>query len=339
MTPTSRSLTIHAFVSEAEHGLVRHAVTTLADCVAAASDAAPAINLALMPAARSDQLSATSLPPVEGGQRVVVLSLLPDVVSEPPLALDDARGHWQACIQNLQEAGANDLFVCNVFRHVPGEMVHRYLGKPESLRERIQRFNRMLIDLSHDTGIAVVDLDCALADRGADALQTDYLLAGERAAVAGGECLAATLLMAGLDEWIDPEVQARALAAMETRQEARNWLAFRKYQVAITAFVKRLGAFRKEAMQGKPDAQRDQGKFVLESIEELKNAGFQGNLGLHREFLAALRDIGEGQLECHAARQSKDAGRITQANERIKRGDSRLAIFLKAFDDYVPADQ
>jgi hypothetical protein len=99
------------------------------------------------------------------------------------------------------------VMLLTVFRAVPERRTH----KGQLLLERIRRLDRMALDLSHDLGVTVVDIDRAFADIGARVLATDYRLAGRVAAEAAGHSFALSLLSLGLDDIIPVDVQERAL--------------------------------------------------------------------------------------------------------------------------------
>ena len=141
-------------------------------------------------------------------------------VEEPAVDLGATASHWRLILAEMRKTSSAGVFLCNVFRHVPGDLAHRYFGTPPSLGERIRRFNLLGAEVSKDTGAYIVDLDWALANVGASELQTDYRLQGKAAAVAGAAALVSTLFKAGLDEFLPAEVQVKALAHFEARQEA-----------------------------------------------------------------------------------------------------------------------
>lgn len=126
-----------------------------------------------------------------GSAPVVVLSLLPDV-EDASTTRDEAREHLAALRGRLVAGGASAVLVCNVFRCAPAGSV---------IDDRILEFNRMLIDLSHQTGVVVVDVDRAMAYHGSEALGCDYRCLGSRAAKVAAGALAEALVDGGvLDE-------------------------------------------------------------------------------------------------------------------------------------------
>jgi hypothetical protein len=305
----------------------------------------------------------------QGGQRIVVLSLRADVLQPalrhgqkgypllplpdwqegwtpsqrewvavqfeeaPPVAVDTAARHWEAICTEVLRGGATGVFLCNVFRHVAGPVAHRYNDTAESLGERIRKFNLLAADVSHTTGAFVVDLDRALTRVGARALGTDYLLGGEAAAAAGAEALVSTLFRAGLDDYLPPEVEAKALAAFEARQAADDWLASHVYQNRVMAFFAHLQALR-SGSKADVEGVRRFGTFLLRAADELQGACPARDLSLHRQFLAAVREFGAGQLDMIRAVQARDAAALRRAEARAWAGSQQLGVFGKAFDEF-----
>ena len=126
-----------------------------------------------------------------------------DRVDEPFV---ETEMRWRTYLAKLQATGAA-LSICTVFRHVHGRPG---LGVPSPILERIRRLNRLAIELSHDLGVGVIDIDRAFAHVGAQNLQTDYRLSGELAAEFAGHTVALSFLSCGLDEVVDPELQEKA---------------------------------------------------------------------------------------------------------------------------------
>ena len=191
---------LRAFVSPAEAPIVKNAARRLEEWLTGAGAKVPAVGVEFVQSlgdlSRGD------------GPAVLIASMLPD--------LDEALGDWPnaearltGAYQGLAERGGALAFLCTVFRHVPQE-----LGEEarDALRLAIRRLDLLAIGVSHTTGLNLIDLDRALAHIGALALETDYRLGGMAARKAAGRAVAATILGAGLDEWIAPEVQERAAA-------------------------------------------------------------------------------------------------------------------------------
>jgi hypothetical protein len=114
----------------------------------------------------------------------------------------DTANRWRDYVKTLRNTGA-PVSICTVFRHVKGRAGQ---GAASPILERIRRLNRLVIELSHDFGVAVIDIDRAFAHVGGKNLQTDYRLSGDMAAELAGHTIATNLLSCGLDEVVDPKL-------------------------------------------------------------------------------------------------------------------------------------
>lgn len=196
-------LRIVAEVDKAEHGAVRMAVNLLGQSLdAARPDETRSIKLALRP-------PGGGVPPLDAPPHVIIASLLPELARPRESRADTAR-RWADCLSALQEE-APQVFLCTIFRHVPDR--DRAGGTCEEL-VRIRALNLMAVELSHALGVAVIDVDRALAHLGARMLRTDFRLNGSRAALAAGHAMACALLAGGLDEHVDPLEQEKARALL-----------------------------------------------------------------------------------------------------------------------------
>jgi hypothetical protein len=253
-------------------------------------------------------------------------------VEEPVIKLDWAACQWRAICTGALQAGATHIFLCNVFRRVRG-LAHRYQGTPESLRERIQRFNLLAAEISHETGACVVDLDRALADIGGRVLHTDYRLKSEAAAVAGADTLVSTMFRAGLDEYLAPALQEKTAALFEARRVPSNWFLLQRYKKTIDEMVASFQALGQSPEAGTDKAQH-LGEFLLRHAIALGKVAPHGSLALHRQFVGAIQESGEGYVELARALTVNDIGLRERARQRIKTGAQRLNDFWKAFDEY-----
>jgi hypothetical protein len=116
------------------------------------------------------------------------------------------------------ERGGLLAFVCTVFRYVtnmpePGTPTAR-----AKTVERIRLLNLLAMQLSHDTGVNVIDIDAALAHVGARRMRTDYRLAGPMGAEIAAYTMVLTILAVGLDNIVPPEIQERAWKFHAKRQ-------------------------------------------------------------------------------------------------------------------------
>jgi hypothetical protein len=103
------------------------------------------------------------------------------------------------------------VFVRTVFRHVRDRAKD---GGAAHLVERIRRLNRMAVELSHELGIAVIEIDRAFAHIGGRALESDYSVTGPLAAEVSGHTTVWSLLSFGLDDIVDPGLQEKAKALL-----------------------------------------------------------------------------------------------------------------------------
>ena len=156
---------------------------------------------------------------------VVVASLLREADSTgESLAATEAR--WRKQLSSLPGSPKPPVLLCTVFRHVAAPIGDALDMRPER-RERIRRLNMMAIDLSHDTGAGVVDIDRAFSHVGARSLATDHRLAGRAAAEVAAHTIVAGILAAGLDDVVPPEVQESAAQFQGTLRDIDRFLARR----------------------------------------------------------------------------------------------------------------
>ena len=138
----------------------------------------------------------------------ILLSMLPDALSEAPLAEVEAR--WRDELTRLGARGV-PVFIITVFRHVPER---DRSGGPSPRLERIRALNLLAPHLAHAFGATVIDLDRALAHVGAAALKTDYRLSGDSVAIIAAHTVAWSLLSYGLDDFLDVTQQETAKAKL-----------------------------------------------------------------------------------------------------------------------------
>lgn len=214
----SRPILLQAVVSAAEQAAVRRAAEQLSASLGDAAGGPCPVDCAFPP--DLDSVNRAAKP------TILLTSLLAEV---------DAAGEpWPATERRLRSIyralGADGrliVLVSTVLRHVaPGEASS---GAAEEIpdrilarRVRIRRLNLLAADLSRETGCLVIDIDRTLADIGAQALRTDYRLAGPYAAGAAAKAIAMTLLSAGLDDVVPVEVQEAARATIAAFQPPRD---------------------------------------------------------------------------------------------------------------------
>jgi hypothetical protein len=377
-----------AALEETEQPLLRAATDLLSECLEVGSGRPCPVGLSLVHAMRSDFLTPVGpgipdeirrqgLVPAsrrdyggflyESGKRIVVLSLLGDVlqpalrhrregylflplpawqrnwtpaqhawvadhfVPEPVIALDAAAAHWRAICSAILQTGASHVFLCNVFRRVPG-IAHRYYETPESPQERIQKFNLLAAEVSQDTGACVVDLDRSLADLGGRLLKTDYRLTG--AAAAGADTVVSTLFRAGLDDYVTEEAQQKAAAQFEVRRAATGWFSLQDYRLKIIAVVTRFQELAQQSPQLSHEGAQRMGRFLLFHAAALAKRAPPGNLALHRRVVAALGETGQGYVDFAQAVLAGDVRAQQRAVQRFQTGGEQLRGFWKAFDEF-----
>ncbi len=191
-TPTS--IDIEAVVADQERPAVAAGMEQLVECLYAGCGDTWTVRVALRPNPAAIDVRRA---------QIIIASFVPEVASDEPLRQLEKR--WRATLSLLVQAGIPRIFVGTVFRHVANQ-----IGQKDGTIERIRRLNMLAIELSHDLGIGVVDIDRAFAHWGARALQTDYRLTGRIAAEVAGHTMVASMLSIGLDGIVPAEIQERA---------------------------------------------------------------------------------------------------------------------------------
>jgi hypothetical protein len=191
-------ITLQALVTPGEQPCISKAAALLADSLnAVGGDAAWSVEARFVDSPDQFDISDES---------IVVVSLLPEVDRDEEWAVTAQR--LRDDFTKLVEAGALNLFVCTVLRHAGG--ADEPLSAVRARRTRIRRLNMLAIELSHELGLFVVDIDRDIAALGARSLETDYRLLGSYAPEAAGKALALSLLLVGLDAVVPVEVQTAA---------------------------------------------------------------------------------------------------------------------------------
>ena len=83
--------------------------------------------------------------------------------------------------------------------------------------ERIRRLNLLAINLSHDLGVAIADIDQMLAHVGARRARTDCRLGGAAAPEIAAYAIVRRLLTLGVDSLIPPAIAERACSVHAVR--------------------------------------------------------------------------------------------------------------------------
>jgi hypothetical protein len=187
------ALVIEAVVHELERPALQRAGRQLVDALSTASGSPQSTTLRFRPSLAAISPSSEHV--------VVVASLLREIEAAAPLAETEAL--WRDQLLSLETLHIRSAFVCTVFRHVGSR-------ERPSLVERIIRLNLLAVQLSHATGVGVIDIDRIFGYFGARLLQTDYRLGGKAATELAGHTIVASILASGLDDVIPPDVQERA---------------------------------------------------------------------------------------------------------------------------------
>lgn len=193
-------LLIDAVVDDTERPALVAATEQLRECLAVAAGSAWSVDIRFR----------ASLEAIDVHDRptVVVTSLLPELARHSEsLVATEAR--WRGQLLSLTAMAVPAVLICTIFRHVADPARGQPDSRP-STRERIRRLNLLAIELSHDTGAGVVDIDRVCAHVGARALATDYRLTGRVAAEVAASAIVSSVVGAGLDDLISPQIQERA---------------------------------------------------------------------------------------------------------------------------------
>jgi len=213
---SSTAFGIEAVVGDAERPALVATGEQLTECLQAASGSAPEIRLQF--ASSLDAIDA------KAPATIIVASLLPEVTRDEPIPSVEAR--WRRQLATLTPL---PVFICTVFRHVPRHGAERPENRP-AIIERIGRLNLLAVELSHDSGAAVIDIDRAFAHLGARVLAADYRLRGRVAAEVAAHTIAGSLLAVGLDDIVAPEILERATQFQGAPWQIGDLLARRKVQ-------------------------------------------------------------------------------------------------------------
>ena len=213
---SSTAFCIEAVVDDAERPALVATGEQLTECLQAASGSRPEIRLEF-----ANSLDAID---AQAPATIIVASLLPEVTRDEPIPSVEAR--WRRQLATLTSL---PVFLCTVFRHVPRHGAERPENRP-AIIERIRRLNLLAVELSHDSGAAVIDIDRAFAHLGARVLAADYRLRGAVAAEVAAHTIAGSLLAVGLDDIVAPEVLERATQFQGAPWQIGDLLARRKVQ-------------------------------------------------------------------------------------------------------------
>jgi hypothetical protein len=97
--------------------------------------------------------------------RTHVMSDLPDAA--------ETSARLTGIIARIRERTQAPILIYNLSPLDPGPLVHCYLGLEDSFATRVRRFNLMLVELSQQTGVSIVDVESVIAKAGADRMKFD----------------------------------------------------------------------------------------------------------------------------------------------------------------------
>jgi len=199
-------LRIDAILTDGERDALLGAVEDLRQCFAAASGTTFPIEVRFH--------SALSAIKVDSGKTLIITSLLLELTEpEEPLAAVEAR--LRAAFSRLIREGVPAIFLCTVYRRIDPDARTKDPVGAAARMERIRRLNFLGIELSHDFGINIIDLDRSFAHIGGRSLGTDFNLRGATAILAARHVIASVLFAVGLDDFCLPELQDAAKIVYE----------------------------------------------------------------------------------------------------------------------------
>ncbi|MEO8304054.1 MAG: hypothetical protein ABI724_08035 [Betaproteobacteria bacterium] len=193
-------LVIEAVVDDAERATLEATAEQLGECLKAATGALWPVEVRFHPTIEA------IVPP--NRPTIVIASLLPDVLrTDESLAQIEAR--WRKGLAALTGEFLG-VFVCTVFRCVAPTAQRRRAESTPDIAERIRRVNLLAAELSHDSGVGVIDIDRVFTHIGARELGTDYRQTGAMAADVAAHAIVSGVIAIALDDVIPPDAQHRA---------------------------------------------------------------------------------------------------------------------------------
>ena len=193
-------LIIEAVVDDAEHATLEATAEQLGECLEAATGTRWPVEV------RFHRSIEAIGPPYRAA--IVIASLLPDVARlDQPFPEIEAR--WRKGIAALTGA-CRGVFVCTVFRCIAPTAGQRCEQSTPDIAERIRRLNLFAAELSHDSGVGVIDIDRVFAHIGARELGSDYRQTGTMGADAAAHAIVSGLIALALDDVIPPDALDRA---------------------------------------------------------------------------------------------------------------------------------
>ena len=128
--------------------------------------------------------------------------------------LQSVKKRWRDQIETFRGEGCVEIFLMTIFPYISKS--ERAADPEGALRhvEKIRRLNMLAIELSHETGVSIIDIGRWFSAIGANLLKTDYRLGGPQAQWAAAEFTVATVLEAGLDPYFDAPPQVNGAARL-----------------------------------------------------------------------------------------------------------------------------
>jgi hypothetical protein len=198
------TIAIDAVVHDVERPALEAACRQLAECLEAASGGHWIVRVRFHDSASDDHID---------GSPLVVASLLRDIErAHEPLEAIERR--WRRELAALAATPSRTILLCTILRCLASVEDRDALLGPV---ERIRRLNLLAINLSHELGIGVADIDQVLAHVGARPLRTDCRLGGPAAPEIAAYAIVRRLLTLGVDSLIPPAIAERASSVHASR--------------------------------------------------------------------------------------------------------------------------
>jgi hypothetical protein len=205
---------IDAVASAAERPIFVAAVAQLRDCLGQSGiDATWEIEV-------RPRLSLTAVQRRPAPTAIIVSLLSETARLDEPVADTEAR--WRAELAALDPDAVPVTFLCTIFRAVRNARADRSEPMALSVLERIRRLNLMIINLSHDLGVNVIDLDRVLAHVGAVELGSGYRMSGALAEEVAAYAVVSALVTNALDTLVPYAALERAKLTHGTLRDLPN---------------------------------------------------------------------------------------------------------------------
>jgi hypothetical protein len=208
-----KSLLFFADVTDNEYAVVKEAAVRLRNLLQTADSSAWTSDVRPVP--KAEDLGG------EPASAIYILSLAKQL--DYPLApWDEVAAALRLRVKVLSASGPKVLLL-TVFRHVAaGDNP----GIERDILVRIRRLNLLAIELSHEFGVSVADLDRDFADVGAFPLATDFRLGGEAAKGMAAWALTRCVIVNALDGTVDFNLQDKILLANQSERPNVDGVAY-----------------------------------------------------------------------------------------------------------------